>query len=78
MERSHGGEGVEGKCRSSMIDKRQNVWPDLGPNCFATLIAFLKEFFKKVEFEKKQQTTKSEKNCTWDRVYKEISKKDLT
>ena len=31
---------------------RQNVGPDLDPNCL-TLIAFLKEFFEKVRFEKK-------------------------
>ena len=36
---------------------RQNVGPDLDPNCL-TLIVFLKEFFKKVDFEKKQQQTK--------------------
>ena len=34
---------------------RQNVGPDLDPNC---LTLFLKEIFKKVDFEKNQQTTK--------------------
>ena len=37
--------------------------PDLDPKCFDTLVLFLKEFFEKVDFEKKnQQTTKSMKN----------------
>ena len=36
---------------------RHFVRPDLDPNCL-TLIAFLKEFFEKVDFEKNQQTTK--------------------
>ena len=31
---------------------QRNVWPDLDPNCL-TLIIFLKEFFKKVDLEKK-------------------------
>ena len=33
---------------------RQNVGPDLDPNFFDALMVFLKEFFKKVDFEKKQ------------------------
>ena len=36
---------------------RRNVGPDLDPNLFDTLIVFLKEAFKKVYFEKSQQTT---------------------
>ena len=36
---------------------QQNVRPDLDPN-YLTLMVFLKEFFKKVDFEKNQQTTK--------------------
>ena len=36
---------------------RQNVGPDLDPNCL-TLMVFLKEFFEKVDFEKYQQTIK--------------------
>ena len=35
---------------------RHSVGPDLSPNCL-TLMVFLKEFFKKVDFEKNQQTT---------------------
>ena len=31
---------------------RQNVGPDQDPNCFDTLMVFLKEFLKKVDFEK--------------------------
>ena len=34
---------------------RQNVEPDLDPNCL-TLMVFLKCFFKKVDFEKNLQT----------------------
>ena len=37
---------------------RQNIGPDLDPNCFDADGIFLKEFFKKVNFEKNQQTTK--------------------
>ena len=38
---------------------RQNVGPDLDPNCSDTLMVFQKEYFEKVDFEKKnQQTTK--------------------
>ena len=33
---------------------RQNVGPDLDPNCLALLRVFLKEFFEKVNFEKSQ------------------------
>ena len=36
---------------------RQNVWPDLDPNCL-TLMVFPKEFFKKVDFEKNLQVTR--------------------
>ena len=36
--------------------ERQNVAPDLGPNC-DFLIVFLKEFIEKVNFENRQQTT---------------------
>ena len=39
------------------VQTRQNVGPDLDPNCL-TLMVFLKEFFKKVDYEKNQQTTK--------------------
>ena len=42
---------------------RQNVGPDLDPNSL-TLIVFLEEFFKKVDFEKSQQTTKNHKKIT--------------
>ena len=35
-----------------------NVEPDLDPNCFDTLMVFLKEFLKKVDFEKNRHTTK--------------------
>ena len=35
---------------------RQNVRPDLSPNCL-TLMVFLKEYFEKVDFEKNQQKT---------------------
>ena len=41
---------------------RQNVGPDLDPNCFDTLMVFLKEYFEKVDFEKNQQTTKNMQN----------------
>ena len=34
---------------------RQNVGPDLDPNCL-TLMVFSKEIFEKVSFEKNQQT----------------------
>ena len=40
---------------------QQNVRPDLDPNSlslFDTLMVFLKEFFKKDDFEKNQQMTK--------------------
>ena len=37
---------------------RQNVGPDLDPNCF-TMIVFRKIFFEQVYFEKSQQTTKA-------------------
>ena len=37
---------------------RQNVGPDLDPNCF-TLIVFLKEVVEKFNFEKSRQTTKN-------------------
>ena len=37
---------------------RQKVRPDLDPKLFDTLMVFLKEFFKEVDFEKNQQTTK--------------------
>ena len=40
---------------------RQNVGPDLGPNCL-TLMVFLKEFFEKEDFEEKNQQT-TEKTC---------------
>ena len=41
---------------------RQNVGPDLDPNCL-TLMVFLKEFFEKDDFEKKyQQMSKHMKN----------------
>ena len=33
---------------------RQNIGPDLDPNCFDADGIFLKEFFKKVNFEKNQ------------------------
>ena len=36
---------------------RQNVGPDQDPNCL-TLIIVLKDFFKKSDFEKNQQTRK--------------------
>ena len=38
---------------------RQNVGSDLDTNCFTLLIVFLKEFFKKVDFEKKSEQTKT-------------------
>ena len=34
---------------------RYNVGPDLDPNFFNTLIAFLKDFFEKVDFESKKE-----------------------
>ena len=34
---------------------RQNVSPDLDPNCFDTLIVFLKEFFEKTADDQKKQ-----------------------
>ena len=37
---------------------RKDVGPDLDPNCL-TLIVLLKEFFKKVDFEKNQMTKRS-------------------
>ena len=37
---------------------QQNVGLDLNLKLFDTLMVFLKEFFKKVDFEKNQQTTK--------------------
>ena len=36
---------------------RQYVWPDLDPNCLI-LMVFLKEFYKKVDFEKKSANFK--------------------
>ena len=36
----------------------QNVGLDLDPNCLTPLIAFLKGFFKKVDFEKKSADDK--------------------
>ena len=43
---------------------QQNVGPDLDPNCL-TLMSFLKEFFKKDDFVKKnKQTTKKHKKIT--------------
>ena len=48
------------------VQARHNVGPDLDPNCL-TLTVFLKEFFEKVEFEKK-----SMKNYT---VGKELTAK---
>ena len=37
----------------------QTVWTQIRPDIlFGTLMVFLKEFFKKVDFEKIQQTTK--------------------
>ena len=36
---------------------RQNVGPDLDPNSLILLLVFLKEFFKKVDFENDQQMT---------------------
>ena len=38
---------------------RQNVGPDLDPKLFDTLMVFLKEFFKKVDFEKKSADDKN-------------------
>ena len=35
---------------------RQNVGPDLDPNCLTALMVFLKEFMEKVDIEKNQQT----------------------
>ena len=43
---------------------RQNVGPDLDPKLFDTLMVFPKEFFKKVDFEKNQQTTKNMQHYT--------------
>ena len=37
----------------------QNVSPDLDPNWFDTLMVFLKEYFKRVDFEKKSADTKN-------------------
>ena len=37
---------------------QQNVGPDLDPNCL-TLIAFLKDFFEKVHFEKSANDKKT-------------------
>ena len=39
---------------------RQNLGPDLDPNCLTPIKAFLKEIFEKVDFEKKQQVTKKQ------------------
>ena len=36
---------------------RQNVGPNLDSNCLNSLMVFLKDFFEKVDFEKKKQTT---------------------
>ena len=44
-----------------------NIRPDLDPNCL-TLIVFLKEFFKKLDFEKYQQMTICIKNYTVGRA----------
>ena len=41
---------------------RQNVGPDLDPNCFDTLMVFLKEFFEKVDFEKISRRQRSRQN----------------
>ena len=37
---------------------RQDVGPDLDPNCLSPLIVFAKEFSENINFEKYQQTTK--------------------
>ena len=47
--------------RSGPNKAQQNVRSDLDPNCL-TLMVFLKEFFKKVDFEKDKQKTKSMQN----------------
>ena len=41
---------------------RQNVGPDLDPNCL-NLMVLPKEFFNKVDFEKNQQMTKVREKC---------------
>ena len=40
---------------------RQNVGPDLDPNCL-TLMVFMQEFFEKVNLKKNPQTKKSMQN----------------
>ena len=48
--------GVESDVNADEEPERQKVGPDLDPNCLTQL--YLKEFFDKVNFEKKgQQTT---------------------
>ena len=42
------------------VQARQNVGPNLGPNCL-TLMVFLKEFFERVDFEKNLQMAKKHK-----------------
>ena len=37
---------------------KQNIGPDLDPNCFDTLVVFLKELLEKVGFEKNKQVTR--------------------
>ena len=41
---------------------RQDVGPDLGPNCLTLLMVFPKEFFKEVDFEKISRRQKSMQN----------------
>ena len=54
---------------------RQNVGPDLDPNCLCQngsklcVIVFLKEFFEKVNFEQSRQPQKHEKSPSMPRVY---------
>ena len=38
---------------------RQNVGPDLDPNCLTLVIGFLKEFFEKVILKSQRMTTKA-------------------
>ena len=48
---------------------RQNVGPDLDPNCL-TLMEFPKEFFEKVDFEKIGRRQKGMQNYPFSKVNK--------
>ena len=63
---------------NSLDPDGQNVAPDLDPKLFDTLLVFLKEFFEKVDFEKKTaDNNKSMKNYPGCKELKYIINIDL-